>query len=716
MPIAVGGVGTWSFEQNVPSDAEIVEYYRGYIYVIGVGETKAYNLLDRTWATLSGGVVNYSYDFKTPAVFCNGKTYRYLATYSIFGDDPTYKSDGYLYECDVTTGAVTRVYYAAYNGIHYASIAALNGKVFLAGGEWLEWDTGMYSNYDFIDAYDPDDPDNGLRNVGLASSWNIYDTAIYGDDIYYFGASYSSNYIEDHTIGKFNSITYECDEINSTGIQYVGYTGETACAINENEIYIVGGEGNMNGVRYFDFDSGDWYTCSSLTYGRKNAAVEYYNGYLYVLGGYDENDNYLNNMEVYNISTKTWTSKSIGNSNLKITDGHTCLYNGKLYAMGNGNFGVYGLKLNAKKYYDPQHISFELEVDGFDSYREQTLAHCGNEIYAWGEGYYADGTDSMFTVTSPYLIDHGGQIKFVKQVCRGKNHNLILDGNGNVWGWGSNTNYPMGNLDGKVKTVTKLSVISNVRQVAAGAEFSIFLKNDGTLWGVGKNDVGQLGQGLTSDYCSTPVRIAPTLYFDYVDASEEYVVAITTGGQIYTWGGNMKGQLGNGGSGSVKTGIYAGVEYDNNPKAIDITLPSDETFEKVAAGINFCLALTSEGNVYAWGDNGSAQLGQGNKANNYKPYKISKLSDITDIAAGRNSALATKNNGETVYGWGEGRDGQLGFYTSGSILSPTEITALDGYDITQISCGDDFTIVSRDNGYSLYSFGNNGNGALGILN
>ena len=78
------------------------------------------------------------------------------------------------------------------------------------------------------------------------------------------------------------------------------------------------------------------------------------------------------------------------------------------------------------------------------------------------------------------------EIKNAVSVSRGKNHNLVLDENGDVWCWGSNSNYPMGSLDGKVKIIKKLPGITDVKQIKGGTEFSLFIKNDGTLWGVGK--------------------------------------------------------------------------------------------------------------------------------------------------------------------------------------------------------------------------------------
>ena len=119
--------------------------------------------------------------------------------------------------------------------------------------------------------------------------------------------------------------------------------------------------------------------------------------------------------------------------------------------------------------------------------------------------------------------------------------------------------------------------------------------------------------------------------------------------------------------------------------------------------------------VYAWGNNDSGQLGKGNKTNTYEPTKVINISDIKNIAAGRNSALVIDKNGN-VYGWGEGRNGQLGLPdVTGSILSPQEIVSLNNKGIDQITCGDDFSIAIKAGTRYGYAFGNNSNGSLGIV-
>lgn len=383
---------------------------------------------------------------------------------------------------------------------------------------------------------------------------------------------------------------------------------------------------------------------------------------------------------------------------IEVDIGETCLAtnaDGELYRWGNMAAGK-SLKNNITV--SPVVVDYPYAVKQVDSYRTQSLAiNELGQVIAWGEGYYANGSDKMETKTYPTVIEG---IENPTQVNRGKNHNLVLDKNGDVWCWGSNTNNPMGTLGGKVKKASKMTGISNVKQIAAGTEFSIFLKNDGTLWGVGKNDKGQIGQGNTDDYL-TPTQITTMKTFKKVSAGESFVVALAEDG-LYSWGANTDGQIGNGTTDDEYVPVKLSTELENG-----------EYFTDISAGTNFCLGLTNFGNVYSWGNNGSGRLGLGDKNNRNIPTKIVGITGIKNISAGDSSSLAVKNDG-TVYGWGYGSDGQLGFFVTGSTLNPKEITTLNGKNIKQTSCGRAFSIaIGRDG--KLYSFGKNNSGQLGIM-
>src|SRR6266852_3405575 len=92
----------------------------------------------------------------------------------------------------------------------------------------------------------------------------------------------------------------------------------------------------------------------------------------------------------------------------------------------------------------------------------------------------------------------------------GASHVAVIDGSGNVWTWGLNTNGQLGN--GSITTSTlpvQVAGLSGVIQVAAGASHTVALKSDGTVWAWGYNNYGQLGNGNNSDQ-HAPVQVVGT--------------------------------------------------------------------------------------------------------------------------------------------------------------------------------------------------------------
>ena len=139
-------------------------------------------------------------------------------------------------------------------------------------------------------------------------------------------------------------------------------------------------------------------------------------------------------------------------------------------------------------------------------------------------------------------------------------------------------------------------------------------------------------------------------------------------GSVLSWGDNTSGELG--------TGAFV---RSFNPTPV--TTPTGQSqpllnVVQVAGGAGFSLALTSDGMVYAWGDDSYGQLGDGNYSSQgtvsrrATPAPVQSinggaLSGIVAISAGREFSLALAADG-TVYAWGRNESGQLGNGTSDS--------------------------------------------------
>ncbi|KAM6141107.1 LOW QUALITY PROTEIN: RCC1 and BTB domain-containing protein 1 [Pterocles gutturalis] len=187
--------------------------------------------------------------------------------------------------------------------------------------------------------------------------------------------------------------------------------------------------------------------------------------------------------------------------------------------------------------------------------------------------------------------------------------------------------------------------------------------------------------------------------------SGPHVVLCTEDGQVYAWGHNGYSQLGNG---TTSQGI--------TPVQVCTNLLLKKVVE-VACGSHHSMALSFDGDLYAWGYNNCGQVGSGSTANQPTPRRISNCLQgkmVVGIACGQTSSMAVVNNGE-VYGWGYNGNGQLGLGNNGNQLTPCRVAALQGVCIMQIACGYAHTLALTDEGL-LYAWGANTYGQLGTGN
>uniref|UniRef100_F7BA83 RCC1 and BTB domain containing protein 2 n=1 Tax=Monodelphis domestica TaxID=13616 RepID=F7BA83_MONDO len=240
-----------------------------------------------------------------------------------------------------------------------------------------------------------------------------------------------------------------------------------------------------------------------------------------------------------------------------------------------------------------------------------------------------------------------------------------------------------------------------------GGKKIFFFSKKGGVFVLGTNCSGCLGTGDIL-HSIEPRRIdhlcgKKIVCLSY--GSGPHVVIATDEGEVYTWGHNTYGQLGNGTTNHGLIPIHISTNIGNR-KIIE-----------VACGSHHSLVLTSDGEVFAWGYNNSGQVGSGSTANQPIPRKVTGCLQnkmVTTIACGQMCSMAVVESGE-VYVWGYNGNGQLGLGSSGNQATPCRIAALQGIRVHKIVCGYAHTLVLTDEG-QLYAWGANSYGQLGTGN
>lgn len=216
----------------------------------------------------------------------------------------------------------------------------------------------------------------------------------------------------------------------------------------------------------------------------------------------------------------------------------------------------------------------------------------------------------------------------------------------------------------------------------------------------GSNVDGELGRG-SLDGASVPVKVKlpKGVTIKQVRAGCADAVALSSAGHVYAWGANGSGQLGDG---TTKRRL----------KPVQVKLPSDVKVTAVRAGCQDNLALTSAGRVYAWGANGTGELGDGTQRDRHRPVlvKLPKDTRIKAISAGCDHGLAITASGRLL-AWGSNSSGDLGDGNLTSKDVPVRVKLPAGATASFAAAGCYHSIAMTSAG--LYAWGRNTEGQLG---
>ena len=149
-----------------------------------------------------------------------------------------------------------------------------------------------------------------------------------------------------------------------------------------------------------------------------------------------------------------------------------------------------------------------------------------------------------------------------------------------------------------------------------------------------------------------------------------------TDAQVYCWGDNYAGQLGDVDS-----------EGAARPFAVRVDVGA-ESFAQVVAGLSHTCALTTTGLTYCWGANSEGQLGDGTRAGRATPVAVDQGVTFVSLTAGSAHTCGLTNAG-VAYCWGSNIDGQLGDGSTALHTVPNEVSG--GAQFASLTAGPDHT-------------------------
>ncbi|MBF0450629.1 MAG: DUF5011 domain-containing protein [Candidatus Magnetomorum sp.] len=308
---------------------------------------------------------------------------------------------------------------------------------------------------------------------------------------------------------------------------------------------------------------------------------------------------------------------------------------------------------------------------------QHSLALSGDgHVLAWGNNTYGQlGNTTVETSLTPVYVlnDQNEPFDNVIAIACGANHSLLINEENQLWAWGKNENGQLGdntinNRNRPVRIFLPLEY--RILQISAGDSHSVALLDNGQVWSWGDNASGQLGIGSINP-SFIPVRVLqanstnPLGSIVSIAAGAFHSLALSNDGFIWSFGLNQNGQLGNGGP--IQT-----------TSPLKVQLPVEGTalanIGKIAAGTDHSLGIQNNGTLWAWGKNDGGQLGNSTKVNTYYPIKVtmpSGLSRILALDAGKTHTIAHTINGD-VWAWGNNYSFQLGTGNTSQSLVPKQ--------------------------------------------
>eukprot|EP00252_Welwitschia_mirabilis_P008654 TRINITY_DN20650_c0_g1_i1.p1 TRINITY_DN20650_c0_g1~~TRINITY_DN20650_c0_g1_i1.p1 ORF type:complete len:1115 (+),score=250.60 TRINITY_DN20650_c0_g1_i1:356-3700(+) len=330
--------------------------------------------------------------------------------------------------------------------------------------------------------------------------------------------------------------------------------------------------------------------------------------------------------------------------------------------------------------------------------RHAALVTKQGEVFCWGEesgGRLGHGVD--VDVPHPKLVESLSNTNIELVAC-GEYHTCAVTLSGDLYSWGNGgQNFGILGHGNEVSHWVPKKVNGpldgiHIASISCGPWHTAAVSSAGQLFTFGDGAFGVLGHGdRKSVACPREVLSLKGLRTVRAACGVWHTAAVVevmvgsssssncSSGKLFTWGDGDKGRLGHGDKESRLVPTCVAALVDHN-------------FCQVAAGHSLTVALTTSGHVYTMGSSVYGQLGCP-QADGKLPVRVEgKLFNtfVEDIACGAYHVAVLTSKTE-VYTWGKGSNGQLGHGNIEDMNTPTLVEALKDKQVKSIVCGSNFT-------------------------
>lgn len=287
---------------------------------------------------------------------------------------------------------------------------------------------------------------------------------------------------------------------------------------------------------------------------------------------------------------------------------------------------------------------------------------------------------------------------------------------GEVWSDAVLSDGSTGSNPTKIDVLTpkplETNVVLDVHQIACGVRHVALVTRQGEVFTWGEESGGRLGHGIDKDF-SRPhlVEFLAVTNVDFVACGEYHTCAVSTSGDLFTWGDGTHnaGLLGHG------TDVSHWI-----PKRVSGPLEGLQVLS-IACGTWHSALTTSNGKLFTFGDGSFGVLGHGDRESVTYPREVRLLSGLKTIkvacgvwhTAAIVEVMSQSNiSSRKLFTWGDGDKNRLGHGSKETYLLPTCVSSLIDYNFHQLACGHSITVALTTSGH-VFTMGGTAFGQLG---